>query len=107
MQDFELKGYIFESEKEQLRTERRVRVAVIQNGIVLPTTAPVEDQRHAIYERVGTMVEAASQAGANIVCFQEAWSELERRSVPCASTKDTFGGSDAFCLLHQGTTAMD
>lgn len=74
--DFELKGYLFECDKEQLRVERRVRVAVIQNAIVLPTTAPVAEQRHAIHKRVGTMVQAASQAGANIVCFQEAWSEF-------------------------------
>jgi beta-ureidopropionase len=73
--DFEVKGYIFESEKEQIRAEKRVRVAVIQNAIVLPTSDPVEDQRHAIHERVGLMVQAAFHAGANIVCFQEAWSE--------------------------------
>lgn len=74
--DFELKGFLFECEKEQLRAERRVRVAVVQHAIVLPTTAAVADQRRAIHDRVGKMVEAAFHAGVKIICFQEAWSEF-------------------------------
>ncbi|KAG8230866.1 hypothetical protein J437_LFUL011507, partial [Ladona fulva] len=52
---------------------RVVRVAAIQNKIVLPTNAPIEDQRNALYEKVKIMVKAASLCGANIICLQEAW----------------------------------
>ena len=31
------------------------------------------DQVHANQKRVGELIEAAGQAGANIVCLQEAW----------------------------------
>ena len=74
-QDFELKGFVFDADAEQLRPERRVRVAVIQHSIVLPTSAPIREQRHAIHQKVASMVEAAHLAGANVVCLQEAWSE--------------------------------
>lgn len=52
----------------------KVKIAAIQNAIVLPTTAPVIEQREAIHKRVGSMIEVAGQAGAKIVCLQEAWS---------------------------------
>ena len=42
--DFELCGYGFTAEAEEVRPARIVRVAVIQNKIVLPTTAPILDQ---------------------------------------------------------------
>lgn len=49
-------------------------MAAIQNAIVLPTTAPVIEQREAIHKRVGSMIELAAKAGAQILCLQEAWS---------------------------------
>uniref|UniRef100_A0A914P1X2 CN hydrolase domain-containing protein n=1 Tax=Panagrolaimus davidi TaxID=227884 RepID=A0A914P1X2_9BILA len=58
---------------EQCRRPRKVRIAGIQNKIVLPTTAPVPEQRDAIFRRVGQMIEAAALAGANIIGLQEAW----------------------------------
>ncbi|CAD5211993.1 unnamed protein product [Bursaphelenchus okinawaensis] len=70
---FELSGYKFEATPEQLRRPRIVRVAGIQNQIVEATDAPVASQRDAIHQRVGTMIEAAALAGANIICLQEAW----------------------------------
>ena len=73
--NFELQGYIFEAEKEQLRPERKVRLGLIQHSIVLPTTAPVHDQRNAIHKKIETMLMAASRSGVNVVCFQEAWSK--------------------------------
>jgi beta-ureidopropionase len=45
----------------------------VQNKIVLPTTAPVNDQRVALHRRIEKMVEAAALADAKIICFQEAW----------------------------------
>lgn len=73
--NFEIKGYVFEAEKEQLRPERKVRLGLIQHSIALPTTASVEAQRDAILKKVETILSAASQSGVNVVCFQEAWSE--------------------------------
>ncbi|KAA8592925.1 hypothetical protein FQN60_018380 [Etheostoma spectabile] len=43
--DFDLKGYRFEAAQEQLRQPRRIRVGLIQNHIVLPTDAPILDQK--------------------------------------------------------------
>nr|ACO11043.1 Beta-ureidopropionase [Caligus rogercresseyi] len=71
--DFELACYGFECQKEGLRAPRQVRVALIQNQIVLPTSAPVENQRSALFKRIGEIIDVAGQAGANIVCLQEAW----------------------------------
>ena len=50
---------------------------VLQNKIVLPTTAPVSEQRDALFRRVGEMVEAAGRSGVNVLCLQEAWSEFD------------------------------
>ena len=41
---FDVKGYSIGAAKEQTRPPRLVRVAVVQNSIVLPTTDPVKDQ---------------------------------------------------------------
>ncbi|VDO88689.1 unnamed protein product [Heligmosomoides polygyrus] len=51
----------------------QVRVAAIQFSIVLPTTAPVDEQRREIHRKAAKMVEAAALAGANIICFHELW----------------------------------
>ncbi|XP_059483992.1 beta-ureidopropionase [Neocloeon triangulifer] len=71
--DFELKAFKIAAAPEELRKPRLVRVGIIQHKIVLPTTAPIQAQRDAILERVGTIVEAASLCGVNVLCFQEAW----------------------------------
>uniref|UniRef100_A0A8B9JTY5 Ureidopropionase, beta n=1 Tax=Astyanax mexicanus TaxID=7994 RepID=A0A8B9JTY5_ASTMX len=74
--DFDLHGYVFEAEPEQIRAARTVRVGLIQNKIVLPTDAPVLEQITALHKRVGEMVDVAAACGVNIVCFQEAWTLL-------------------------------
>jgi len=71
--DAELKGYRFDAAVENLRPPRRVRVGLIQNRIVLPTTAPVLEQRDALLQRVADLIGAAHRCGVNIVCMQEAW----------------------------------
>lgn len=71
--DFEIQGYKFEARTEQLRAPRIVRVGIIQNHIVLPTSAPLEAQRDAAHKRIATIVEAAALCGVNVLCFQEAW----------------------------------
>ncbi|CAJ0582452.1 unnamed protein product, partial [Mesorhabditis spiculigera] len=70
---FEIKGFTVEAQREQLRAPRKVRIAAIQNAIVLPTTYPIAEQRHAIFMRVEQLIDAAAIAGANIACLQEAW----------------------------------
>ncbi|KAJ8890191.1 hypothetical protein PR048_009698 [Dryococelus australis] len=71
--NFELKGYKFVALTEQLRKPRIVRVGLIQNSIVLPTSAPIEEQRNALHARIGTIIESAASLGVNIICLQEAW----------------------------------
>ncbi|XP_066981392.1 beta-ureidopropionase [Macrobrachium rosenbergii] len=71
--DFELKGYCIEAAEEQLTPKRIVRIGVIQNSIVEPTTAPIAAQRDAIFKKIKCMTEAASLCGVNVLCYQEAW----------------------------------
>lgn len=71
--NFELKGYAMAADKEELRPARLVRVGLVQNKIVLPTSDPVVAQREALHRRVETIAEAAALCGVNIICFQETW----------------------------------
>lgn len=71
--DFQVAGYVIKAQEEQLRRPRKVKIAAIQNKIVLPTTAPVAEQREAIHRRVGLMIEAAALSGAQVIGLQEAW----------------------------------
>ncbi|XP_071093343.1 beta-ureidopropionase-like [Haliotis cracherodii] len=71
--DFELQGYAFDAAQESTRAPRIVRVGAVQNKIVLPTTAPVPEQRDALIKRICDIAEAAALCGVNILCFQEAW----------------------------------
>jgi beta-ureidopropionase len=70
---FQLTGYAFDALPESVRAPRKVRVAAVQNSIVLPTNAPISDQRAAIHRRIEQLVQSAALCQANIVCFQEAW----------------------------------
>ena len=71
--DFELQAYKFHAAPEQRRAPRVVRVGVIQNQIVLPTTDPVEDQFQALADRLEIIIEAAAKMGVNVLGLQEAW----------------------------------
>ncbi|KAJ7528922.1 hypothetical protein O6H91_15G025900 [Diphasiastrum complanatum] len=70
---FDIQAYSFTAAKEELRPPQLVRIGLIQNSIVLPTTDPLLDQKRAIMGRVGTIIDAAGVAGVNILCLQEAW----------------------------------
>lgn len=72
---FELAGYVFKAEEEEVRPRRIVRVGIVQNKILLPTTAPVIEQKRALLKRIGEMAEVAAKCGVNILCMQEFWSE--------------------------------
>eukprot|EP00878_Enallax_costatus_P018900 GHUV01019923.1.p2 GENE.GHUV01019923.1~~GHUV01019923.1.p2 ORF type:complete len:158 (+),score=31.96 GHUV01019923.1:489-962(+) len=71
--DYDLQAYRFTAAAEHFRTPRIVRIGLIQNAIVTPTTASMAEQRQAIYDRVTDLIDAAGQAGVKIVCMQEAW----------------------------------
>lgn len=72
--NFEVKGYSIDAHPEECRPPRLVRIGAIQNKIVLPTTAPVSQQREALHQRIEQIVNAASLCGINIICLQECWS---------------------------------
>ena len=72
--DFEVKAYKITAAQEQTRAPRLVRVAVVQNHIVRPTTDPVVEQRAAIHARIQDITHAAHLCGVNVICYQECWS---------------------------------
>lgn len=69
----DLQAYCFNAESEMMRPPRVVRVALIQNSTVLPTTASFSEQKIAIMQKIKKIIETAGAAGVNIVCLQEAW----------------------------------
>ena len=71
--DFEVAGYKMTAQQETERRPRIVRIGAIQNKIVLPTNRPVGEQVQAIQERLKIMIDAAGEAGVNVLCLQEAW----------------------------------
>ncbi|KAL9650510.1 hypothetical protein ABK040_004729 [Willaertia magna] len=73
--NFEIKAYsmIHNVVKEQTRKPRVVRIGLIQNSIVKPTSDPVEVQYKAIEEKVERMIDTAGKLGVNVLALQEAW----------------------------------
>lgn len=57
----------------QTHAPRIVRMAVVQNAIAAPTTAPVDDQRRAIFDKLALIIDAAGLCGVNVLCLQECW----------------------------------
>ena len=78
-QDFEIKAFKIPCAKEQVRAPRVVRVGAIQNKIVKETSAPILEQRDALFERIKVLIEAAGAEGVNVLCLQEAWSKTRGR----------------------------
>ncbi|VDM68029.1 unnamed protein product [Strongylus vulgaris] len=107
--NFDLRCYEITAEPEQLRAARNVRVAAIQFSIVLPTSAPVEEQRKAIHQKVATMIDAAAAAGANIVCMHELWSQhYASRDIKFRYLYEgTSLFSYAFRILYSRTSSLD
>ncbi|TRY68465.1 hypothetical protein TCAL_06840 [Tigriopus californicus] len=104
-QDYEVSGYRFEAASEQLRSPQIVRVGLIQNQIVLPTTESLEKQRSAIFHRMGQMIDNAGQAGVNIVCLQEAWTMpfafcTREKSPWCEFAEDPYDGPSTLFLAE-------
>lgn len=65
-----LQAFCFRADKELLREPRVVRVGLIQNSIALPTTAPLSDQKRAIFEKLRPIIDAAGASGVNVLCLQ-------------------------------------
>lgn len=70
---FMARAYSLMGKPEQTRRPRKVRVGLIQNSIVLPTTSPVKDQMDALHKKIGCIIERAGQFDVNVICMQEAW----------------------------------
>ena len=49
-QDFDLKAFAFKAAPEQMRPPRVVRIGLLQNKVVLPTTAPYLEQARVMHE---------------------------------------------------------
>lgn len=71
--NFELKGYSVDAKEEQTRPKKLVRIGAIQNKIVLPTDAPIVEQRDAIHKRIAEIIHVAHLCNVNVLCLQEAW----------------------------------
>ena len=71
--EFQLSGFSFNAAKESTRPPKIVRVGLIQNKIVNPTTDDVKAQKHAIFQRIEKIIDAAGASGVNVLCLQEAW----------------------------------
>jgi beta-ureidopropionase len=56
-----------------MRPPRVVRAALVQNKIVLPTDMPFSDQKKAIMDRIGSIIDAAGSASVNVLCLQVHW----------------------------------
>ena len=71
--DFEVAAYKFHAAPEQRRKPRVVRVGVIQNQIVAPTDASIDDQFNALADRIETIIHAAGKLNVDVLGLQEAW----------------------------------
>lgn len=71
--DFEVKGTKFRAGQEQLRAPRIVKVGLVQNSIVSPTTDPIHSQYLAIQNKIEKIIDAAGAMGVNVLCLQETW----------------------------------
>jgi beta-ureidopropionase len=71
--DFEIKAYRITTAPESTKKPRLVKLGLVQNKIVLPTTDPVEEQRDALHKRIVEITEAAACCNVNVLCYQEAW----------------------------------
>ncbi|GMH36633.1 hypothetical protein BSKO_04506 [Bryopsis sp. KO-2023] len=71
--DFDHQKYRFDAAPEEGREPRVVRVGLIQNKIVEPTTAPFSAQRKGLRDVIGNIIDEAGRGGVQILCLQEAW----------------------------------
>lgn len=72
---FEFQAYSMaqNAASEQGRRPNVTRIGLIQNRIHESTSAPINNQFDAIYNRIEKIIEASAAAGVNVLCLQEAW----------------------------------
>eukprot|EP00897_Mesotaenium_endlicherianum_P009210 jgi/Mesen1/8317/ME000457S07511 len=68
--NYDLQAYSFTAAPEQMRAPRIVKLALVQNAIVVPTSAPYAEQRRAIMDRVSKIIDTAGSLGVNVLCLQ-------------------------------------
>ena len=90
--DFEIKMYRIGAAEEQLRPPRLVRVAVVQNAIVRPTTDPVKEQVCVVW--------GIRETELRSFCV-----DLKLCATTCASHLSRAVFSPA-CLRHVGPTSL-
>lgn len=56
---------------------RIVKVGAVQNSIAASTTDPISIQRNKLHEKIGKIIDAAGADNVNILCLQEAWSNIK------------------------------
>jgi dihydropyrimidinase len=71
--NFEIQAYKMDGLKEEIRKAKLVKIAAIQNSIVLPTNSNVNLQKQAIHEKLEKIITSAYKAGVNIIGLQELW----------------------------------
>uniref|UniRef100_A0A0G4GYZ1 Beta-ureidopropionase n=1 Tax=Chromera velia CCMP2878 TaxID=1169474 RepID=A0A0G4GYZ1_9ALVE len=59
--------------REEMREPNVLRVGLIQNTIVKPTTASVKEQYEGLENRMSDLIDAAGEMGVNVLGLQEAW----------------------------------
>ncbi|XP_052758443.1 beta-ureidopropionase-like [Galleria mellonella] len=73
-ENFQVCGYSFAASKEEARSPRILKFGLVQHSIVLPTHKPLKEQRDAIFQKVGKIIDVAASEGVQIICLQEVWS---------------------------------
>lgn len=68
----QIAAYSFDADKE-VRPPNIVKIGLIQHAIVLPTNKPINEQKAAIFEKVGKIIQIAGSEGVQVLCLQEAW----------------------------------
>ncbi|XP_053611592.1 beta-ureidopropionase-like [Plodia interpunctella] len=72
--NFQVQAYAFAAAKEETRNPRILKIGLVQHSIVLPTNKPANEQREAIFKKIGELIDIAASEGVQILCLQEAWS---------------------------------
>jgi beta-ureidopropionase len=81
-----------------------VKVGSIQNKIVLPTDAPVQKQKQAIFDRITQIIELAALEKTNVICLQEIWTApffmCTREKYPWVEFSEHYDGESTQLLRH-------
>ncbi|KAJ8934954.1 hypothetical protein NQ314_013084 [Rhamnusium bicolor] len=66
--------YGAETQEEQLRSPKLIRVGLFQHKLVpFPTSTPVQELKYALFKFANKAIRIAARGGVNIFCFPETW----------------------------------